>query len=104
VQEHCQKPAGSVFLSICLTVPKVFQSHFSYCCQQGTTDLAEVALKLLPSLKTYVACIILFTRQFNCTCMQQAVWQNVFIQTLVIIKNKSFSVGFLPGKDFTDMK
>jgi len=30
-----------------------FHSHSSCCCQQGTSDLAEVGLKLLTSLKTY---------------------------------------------------
>jgi len=40
VQEHCQKPAGSVFLSICLTLIsfEVFHSHSS-CYQQGASDL-----------------------------------------------------------------
>jgi len=33
---------------------EVFHSHFRCCCQQGTSDLAEVGLKLLPTLKTCV--------------------------------------------------
>jgi len=33
---------------------EVFHSHSSCCCQQGTSDLAEVGLHLLPSLKTYM--------------------------------------------------
>jgi len=32
----------------------VFHAHCSCCCQQGTLDLAEVGLKLLPSLKKYM--------------------------------------------------
>ena len=31
---------------------EVFHSHSSYCCQQWTPDLAEIGLKLFPSLKT----------------------------------------------------
>jgi len=52
VQEHCQKAAVSVFLSICLTVSRFSILHSSCCRQQWTPDLAEVGLKLLPSLKT----------------------------------------------------
>ena len=37
---------------------EVFQLHSSCCCQQETFDLAEVGLKLLPSLKTYSICDI----------------------------------------------
>ena len=35
---------------------EVFHSHSSCCYEQGTSDLAEVGLKLLPSLKTYTWC------------------------------------------------
>jgi len=33
---------------------EVFDSHSSFCCHQETSDLAEVDLKLLPSLKKYL--------------------------------------------------
>jgi len=64
-----------------------FHSHSSCCCQQGTSDLSEVGLKLLPSLKTYMwYCIcgiyhylyygyMPWVSQhflFNCTYMQHA--------------------------------
>ena len=33
---------------------EIFHSHSSCCCHQGTTDLVELSLKLLPSLNTYM--------------------------------------------------
>ena len=33
---------------------EVFHSHSNRCCQQGTPNLVEVGLSLLPSLKTYI--------------------------------------------------
>ena len=45
------------WLSILVGLPhsfEVFHSHCSCCRQQGSSDLAEVDLKLLPSLKTYM--------------------------------------------------
>ena len=71
-----------------------FYSHSSYSCHQGTSHPAEVALKLLPSLKTCDICgiyhiIYIMTTPwfsqdclFSCTYMQQTIWQNMFIQIL----------------------
>ena len=54
VQEHCEKPAGVVLLSVCHAVLKFGDhSHSSSCYQQETSHLLEVCLKLLSSLKTY---------------------------------------------------
>jgi len=44
----------SVHLSICLTVWNFGVHTFQLFCQQETSHLAEVGLKLLPSLKTYM--------------------------------------------------
>ena len=90
----CQKPAGSVSLSTYLTVLKFgFHSHSS-CCQQGTSQLAEVGLKLLPSLNTNIymmclACIILWLYLVS----HNIVWSTAHIC------NKQYGKIFQPNKN-----
>jgi len=75
---------------------EVFYSHYSCCCQQGTSHLAEVdRSKLLPAsfskdmyvIHLYYDYAVSLTRLsvqlHTIVCnMQQIVWQNVFVQTL----------------------
>jgi len=93
-----RKLSEANWLSILEHLPnssEVFHSHSSCYCQQGTSDIADVGLKLLLSLNTSMWHVS-YSSYYDYTVslnMQQTVLQNVFIQTwhTVKIKNESFS-------------
>jgi len=53
MQEYCQKPSGSIPLSIYLAQFCIPPFTFQLLLSQGTSHLAEVGLKLRACLQTY---------------------------------------------------